>query len=52
MVRFACAPKVAPKDADRASFSLTTSEVTLSRPSAAVRLGDVDAEQAEAGAAV
>ena len=32
MVRLACAPKVAPNDADRASFSLTTSEVTLSRP--------------------
>ena len=32
IVRLAWAPNVAPKDADRASFSLTTSEVTLSRP--------------------
>ena len=30
IVRFACAPKVAPNDADRARRSLTTSDVTLS----------------------
>ena len=33
MVRLAWAPKVAPNDAERASFSLTTSDVTLSSPS-------------------
>ena len=32
MVRLAWAPKVAPNDAARASFSLTTNDVTLSRP--------------------
>src|SRR6185295_7443227 len=33
IVRLACAPKVAPNDAERASLSETTSEVTLSSPS-------------------
>ena len=31
-MRLACAPKVAPNDAERESFSLTMSDETLSRP--------------------
>ena len=52
IVRLACAPKVAPNDADRAIFSLTTSEVTLSRPTPPYASGTSTPSRPEVAAAL